>query len=165
MFSEGEYVVYGLSGVCRIEKITTLDMKDIPKDRKYYVLLPVNQDGKKYVPIDTGEEKMRKVITRTEAEELLAKLQEIEPIKITNDRLAEKTYKNCFRCYDCIEWVRLIKCIYQRNQKRITNGKRITSNDEKYMHMAEDALYTELGIVLGIPKEQVLEYIMTRVEN
>lgn len=32
MYKEGEYIVYGLNGVCLIESITTLDMKDVPKD-------------------------------------------------------------------------------------------------------------------------------------
>lgn len=48
MFSEGDYVVYGLNGVCRVDGITNLDMNDIPKDKKYYVLLPINQ-GVRYM--------------------------------------------------------------------------------------------------------------------
>lgn len=108
---------------------------------------------------------MRSVITKEEAEDLLSKLQEIEPIKITNDRVAEEEYRKCIGHYDCTEWVRLIKCIYERNQNRLANGKKITANDEKYMHKAEDALYSELGIALGIPKEQVLGYILAKVNK
>ena len=60
------------------------------------------------------------------------------------------------RSYDCVEWVRLIKYIYLRNQKRTAGGRKVTSTDEKYMHMAEEALYSELSMALSIPKEQVL---------
>lgn len=165
MFKEGEYVVYGLNGVCRIDGITNPNMKNIPRDREYYMLSPVNQSGRIYVAVDSGEEKMRRVITRTEAEDLLTQLRQIEPIKITDDRAAEEMYKNCIRRYDCTEWVRVIKCIYLRNQSRLTSGKKVTAKDEKYMRMAEDALYSELGIALGIPREKVLDYIMQKVEN
>lgn len=165
MFQEGEYIVYGLNGVCRIEGITHPDMQGIPKDRKYYALSPVNQSGRIYAAVDSCEDKMRRVITRAEAEDLLGKLQKIDPIEITDDRGAEELYKSCIRCYDCTEWVRVIKCIYLRNQKRITDGKKVTAKDEKYMRMAEDALYSELGIALGIPREQVLEYILQKVDQ
>ena len=33
------------------------------------------------------------------------------------------------------------------------------------MHSAEELLYSELGIALGIPKEQVLSYIVEAVER
>ena len=65
------------------------------------------------------------------------------------------------RSYDCIEWVRLIKCIYNRKIKRIESGKKITATDEKYMRLAEEALYSELAIALGISKNKVLEIIMS----
>lgn len=165
MFCEGEYVVYGLNGVCRIEGITNLDMDDIPKEKKYYALSPINQRGKIYVAVDSGQDKMRKIITKTEAEDLILKLQEIEPLKIKNDKAAEEIYKKSLQCFDCTEWVRLIKYIYEHNQNRLTSGKKVTAKDEKYMCMAEDALYSELGIALGIPREQVLEYILTKVKN
>ena len=34
MYKEGEYIVYGLNGVCLIESITTLDMKDVRSNEK-----------------------------------------------------------------------------------------------------------------------------------
>lgn len=165
MYSEGEYVIYGMNGVCRVNGITTLDFKDVPKDLEYYVLFSENNGGKIYVPVDIGESNMRRVITKTEAEELITKMPLIEPIIVNNEKLAEEAYKKCFRCFDCTEWIRLIKYIYHRKQQRLSSGKKITATDEKYMHMAEDALYSELGIALDIPKEQVLDYILKILES
>ena len=48
----------------------------------------------------------------------------------------------------------MIKCIYDRKQLRISKGKKMTATDERYMHMAEDALYLELGTALNMDKEQ-----------
>lgn len=41
----------------------------------------------------------------------------------------------------------------------------MTATDERYMHMAEDALYVELGTALDMDKEQVLEYIVKKIEK
>lgn len=65
------------------------------------------------------------------------------------------------RSYDCTEWVRLIKCIYKRKLKRTESGKKVTAADEKYMRLAEEALYSELAIALGVEKDKVLEIILS----
>ena len=124
MYKEGEYIVYGLNGVCRVESITTLDMKDVPKDVEYYSLIPLGQGGKIYVRVDSAQDKMRPVISKSEAELLIKQIDEIEAIKITNEKTVEELYKSCMRSYDCTEWVRLIKCIYKRKLKRTESGKR-----------------------------------------
>ena len=36
--------------------------------------------------------------------------------------------------------------------------------DEKYMYIAEDVLYQELGTVLNIPKDEVLDFILNKVQ-
>ena len=109
MFTKGEYVVYEQKGVCRVEGFEAPDIPGIAKDRTYYVLLPVLQGGKLYVPADSAEGKMRKIISRQEAEELIAHLDQIDPLKASDDKTAEELYKSCMQSYDYTEWIRLIK--------------------------------------------------------
>ena len=165
MYQKGEYVIYGSRGVCQVGDITTLNLDNVPKNREYYVLFPKNNGGTIYVPVDVAGTKMRKTITKEEALHLIEKIPSIEPIKIIDERLSEESYKKCIRSNACIEWIRLIKCIYARKQLRLSEGKKITSTDEKYMHMAEDALYLELGTALDLQKDQVLEYIIKEIEK
>lgn len=165
VYHKGEYAVYGSNGVCQVGEVTTLNLDQIPKDRKYYVLYPRNNGGKVYVPVDKADLKMRRILTREEAEELIEKIPTIVPITVTNEKLLEEMYKKCMRCYDCTEWIRLIKCIYSRKQTRLSEGKKITATDERYMHMAEESLYWELGTALDIPRELVLEYIIKQIEK
>ena len=61
--------------------------------------------------------------------------------------------------------VKLIKCIYFRNKERREEGKKNTAIDEKYMKIAENLLYQELGNALKIPKDQVLEQIIKVIEE
>lgn len=165
MYCKGEYVVYGTNGVCQVGEITTLDLDGIPKDREYYVLYPESSGGKIYIPVENADTKMRSIISKDEAQQLIKRIPSIEPLKVSNEKLLEEMYKKCMRRYDCIDWIRLIKCIYDRKQIRLADGKNITAKDEKYMHMAEDSLYGELSIALEIPKEQVLEHIITIIEK
>ena len=161
MYKEGEYVVYGLSGVCLIEAVTTIDIKDMPKDVEYYVLSPLSQGGKIYTRVDSSRDKIRPVISKDEAENLIKKIDEIEPLEVSNEKMIEELYKNAMRSFDCREWVRLIKCIYERKLSRVESGKKVTATDEKYMRMAEDALYSEIAIALGTSKDKVLEIILS----
>ena len=165
MYKKGEYVIYGSSGVCQVGDVTTLDIDNVPKDREYYVLFPKNNGGTIYVPVDVASTKMRKVITKEEADHLIEKIPIIQPIEISNEKLLEESYKKCIRSNECIEWIRLIKCIYARKQLRLSEGKKITATDEKYMHMAEDALYLELGTALNLQKDQVLKYVIKEIEK
>ena len=162
MFSTGEYVVYETNGVCKIDGTTTLNMSGIPADRLYYVLSPLNMSGTMYVPVDKSNDVMRKIITREDAERLVTGIQEIEPLQITDEKALEQMYRRSMRHFDCTEWVRLIKFIYLRKQRRRKIGNNMTSTDEKYMHMAENSLYSELALALEIPKDEVLNYIFRK---
>ena len=44
-------------------------------------------------------------------------------------------------------------------------AKKVTSSDEKYLHLAEESLYGELSVVMGIPKDEMEEYIAGRVKE
>ena len=56
-------IVVASTGVCRVESITTLDMKGVPKDVEYYSLIPLGQGGKIYARVDSSQDKMRPVIS------------------------------------------------------------------------------------------------------
>ena len=45
MFSIGEYVVYGVEGVCRVEEAGKLKVAGLDKNRAYYRLRPYYHDG------------------------------------------------------------------------------------------------------------------------
>ena len=106
MYKKGEYVIYGSSGVCQVGDVTTLDIDNVPKDREYYVLFPKNNGGTIYVPVDVASTKMRKVITKEEAEQLIDKIHIIQPIEISNEKFLEERYKKCIRSNEIWEWKR-----------------------------------------------------------
>ena len=62
-------------------------------------------------------------------------------------------------------WIRIIKTIYLRKQKRLEAGRKVTAVDAKYFRLAEDNLYGELAISLGMPRGEVEQYITQEVEH
>lgn len=166
MFEIGEYVVCGSKGVCVVENITTLDISGVDKRRIYYILKPKYQAGSTvYVPVDSSSESMRRVLSREEAQQLIDAIPKLPLIDIANDKPSEQTYKECMRTNSCEEWVRIIKTIYLRKQKRIQAGRKVTAVDAKYFHLAEESLYGELAIALGLNREDVEAYITGEIDK
>lgn len=57
-----------------------------------------------------------------------------------------------------------IKTSYLRSRKREAEGKRATTVDDRYFHTAEEHLYAELAVVLGMEKDDVRQYIGQKIE-
>lgn len=166
MFGKGEYVVAGNKGVCLVDDITTLNISGIDKEREYYILKPVYVTGSTvYMPVDTAQDSMRKVLTKKEADALISGIPKIPLITTTNDKLLEQEYRGCMKTNCCEEWIRIIKTIYLRKQKRLEAGRKVTAVDAKYFRIAEDNLYGELAIALDIPRAQVATYITEEIDK
>lgn len=165
MYEVGEYVVYGNKGVCRIEDITHIDISGADKERLYYVLAPLDDvNGRIYAPTDKQKITMRNVISKEQAEDLIRELPEIELLWITDDKQRESKYKEAMSSCDYRSWVSVVKTLYVRKKERIEQGKKITSLDERYMRAAENELYSELSLTLGISKENMETYIKEKLK-
>ena len=164
MFKVGEYIVYGVKGVCRIEDITHLDIPGADKDRLYYVLTPMADGGRIYAPTDNQKITMRKIITREEADQLIAEIPEIELLWVPDDKQREAKYKEALNTCDYRVWVSIVKTLYLRKKERNAQGKKITALDERYMRTAENELYSELSLTLEIPKDEMENYIKERID-
>ncbi|MCD8083479.1 MAG: CarD family transcriptional regulator, partial [Clostridiales bacterium] len=81
------------------------------------------------------------------------------------EKMREERYRECLKTCDPRDWIKIIKTLYLRRLERTAQGKKITSTDEKYLHMAEDYLYSELQIPLEIPKEKMETYITEQIEQ
>ena len=166
MFGKGEFVVCGSKGVCTVEDVTKLSMPGVEGNREYYVLKPVyNYATTVYIPVDAGKESMRGVLSAAEAKKLIRGIGKIAPISIANDKLLEQEYRGCMRTNLCEEWVRILKTTYQRKKTRQEMGRKVTAVDAKYCRIAEDSLFGELAVALGISKEEVPNYIQREMKK
>ena len=68
---------------------------------------------------------------------------------VDNDKQRESMYKEAIKSCDCRELVKIIKNLQSRKLKRLSEGKKTTATDEKYIKIAEENLYSELAFAVG----------------
>lgn len=166
MFHKGEYIVYGSSGVCEVVDVGRMDMSGAAKGKLYYTLLPVYSNGSRiYTPVDNEKIAMRTVLSKEEALGFVEQIPEIEPLWVSDEKKREEIYSQTMKTCSHIAWTKIIKTLYLRQKTRLEGGKRLASVDERYLKLAEDSLYGELAIALGIEKEEVEKFIVSYIDK
>ncbi len=165
MFQIGDNIVCGNSGVCTVEDIGTLNIGAVQKDRLYYTLKPVYETGGKiFVPVDNDKVVLRFILSKDQVTQLLGSIPQIEQLWIADEKKREQEYRNAVNSCDCGRLVQIIKTLYSRKCERIQNGKKVTAVDDKYFRIAEDRLYEELALALGISKSEVEDDVRQYIE-
>lgn len=162
MFKKGNFVVNTNNGICEITDIVTMNMSGSNKD--YYLLVPIAETSAKiYLPVDTAESRARLAMTKTQAEELIKSIKDIDEVYLENEKEREKTYKDALNSRVPKRLVGIIKTLYLRKQERLETGKKNTAVDERYFKLAENHLHNELAFALGVSKEEVTEIIIANL--
>lgn len=168
MFNVDQLIVYGGEGVCKVEAIGVPQLtggQRTKSDRMYYTLQPIYRTGKVHTPVDSRVF-MRPVLGRQEAIDLIKQIPgtEAEIYENRNLRFLTEHYQEAISSHDCSDLVKLIKAVYLKRLNAMKNGKKLGQIDERFMKRAEDMLYGELAVSLGIPRADVAEYITHAIE-
>ena len=108
MFKVGVYIIYKRD-LCKVTNI----------ENDYYCLSPVLDESLSIkVPTSNKFNNLRYPLSKKEAEELISKIPDIEPIQ-TSDKLLENTYKELMKSNSHEDLIKIIKTTYLRNQARI----------------------------------------------
>lgn len=164
MFSKGDIIVYGNSGVCRVEEVGPLSISAAKKDTIYYRLLPYYGGGVIYTPVNT-KIFMRPVLTRKEVDRLIDLLPELEATSYDshNLKLLSDQYHAAMQTHQSETLLRLMKSTYRRNQESIRSGRKPGQLDMDYRKRAEKLIYGEFAVVLDITYEEVQTYIESKL--
>lgn len=165
MFAKDDLIVYGSTGVCRVEGVGLPEYRPTPDDETlYYKLAPVYSVGYIYIPVDTPVY-MRPVMTREQAERLIDAIVQVEPKNLVglDTRTLTEKYKTTLSHEDPRALICLIKSVKDKTQKAIARGRRPGKIDKDYMKRARELLYGELAVSLEIPLDDVDGYIHERM--
>lgn len=158
MFAVGEYIIYGSNGVCIVESIGPSPLAQSDKD--YYTLRSLNgRNTRFYTPVDSNKVAMRTILGKEELQQILEETASIEEFFITNEKEREGIYQDALKSCDCRQWLALIKTICKRRDERLSQGKKSISSDERFLKMAEDSLFGEIEVVLGLSKEEIKQVL------
>ena len=165
MYSIGEKIMYGGTGVCTVQEITSVKQSSLDRPRLYYVLKPLYQSGTIQIPVDNTKVPIRAVMTRDEAEQLVDGMPYITAAICYEKNLTalRNHYQQQLNTYDCRDLVRMTKSIYAKKKDAESRQKKIGMTDEKFLRRAEDLLYGELAVALEIGRDEVRSYISDRL--
>ncbi len=164
MYAIDELIMYGATGVCRIEGISTRDF-GTEDDRLYYELQPLYQTGVIYAPVDNEKVFMRPIMSSEEANALIDKMPSVdsEVYKTSSIQQLSKHYQSVLDTHECLDLVRLTKSIHKKKLDARKQNRHLGQIDKRFMKRAEDLLFGEIAAAVGIPRDEVLPYICERV--
>lgn len=165
MYKIDDLIFYANTGVCRIQDITTLENVGFQQGQLYYVMKPVFENCVIYTPVNTNLF-MRPIISAEEAERLIDMIPTIQAEPYYNDRMQElkEHYEAAIKAHNCEDLIELAMSTYAKKQIVEQQKRKFGQLDEKFMKQAEQLLFGEVSLALGIPKDKVQEYIASRVE-
>ena len=162
----GDLVSKPVTGICKIEDILYLNPQDERNNKLYYLMKPIEDEKEKiYVPVSNADSRLRLCMTKKMAWSLIKRIPEIPTAWVNNEKMREQNYKEAVKANEPEALVSIIKMIYQRNQKRLAQGKKCTATDARYFQTAENLLYMELGVALGKPKQEICEKIIEYINQ
>lgn len=167
MYSVGDKIMYGGTGVCVIEDITMVKLSGMDKPRQYYILRPLYQSGTIQTPVDNDKIPIRPVMSRSEAEELVDGIPQITASICYEKNLSalRNHYQQQLSSFECRDLIRMTKSIYAKKKDAESRQKKIGMTDEKFLRRAEDLLFGELAVALDISRDSVRDYIGNRLEQ
>lgn len=159
MFEKGDFVVNSTNGICEIADIVTMNMSG--SDKQYYMLVPVEEKtAKVYIPVDVAENRIRKVMSKEEAWDVIRSISEVEECWVENEKERERIYKEVLASREPKRLIGVIKNLYHRNKERKDAGKKCTAIDERYFKLAENQLHAELAFSIGEEKQNIKNIIL-----
>ena len=117
MFQAGDYLVYGLEGVCRVTAVGPVRLSGVPRDKLYYTLAPCGRQDAIYIPVDSPVF-MRPPLARGEIEALLEALPGLEPctdLPADSKQLAP-FYQEIIQSHDLRRVLQLYKTLFRKQQ-------------------------------------------------
>ncbi len=167
MYQIGELILYGGTGVCRVTDVVSRKPGRAEPERLYYVLSPLYQTGTITTPVDNDKVFTRPVISRDEAMDLIDQIPSIQPEVYYNQNLQqlENHYRTAMEDHDCLSLLRLTMSTYRKKVEREEKKLKFGAVDRRYMERAENLLYGELAVALGIARESVRDFIAQRLQT
>ena len=162
MYGIGERVVYGAQGVMEIVDLTEQTVGDVT--RKYYVLREYDSQSSSltYVPTDneTLVSQLQPLLTRDEIIKAIKEAKTSQSLEwVEENRARSEMYKRILAAADRVQLLSMIRLVHETGIRREEEGKKNYIADENIMKKAVKTINAEFSIVLGIPEDEVAEFI------
>lgn len=159
MFSTGDYVLYGSAGVCRIASFEEKSFDGVHTS-EYCILDPVfDANSIFYVPSAAVETRVRDLLSREEIVSMIKCIPQIEPLQISDHRNRKSVFDRILKSGDYSQMIPMLKLLYNEKQERLSGARKLAFADQRVMNDAQELMFQEFSVVLGIEKNEVMQYI------
>ena len=151
MYQVGEYIVHPGQGVCKVDEI-------VDQPQETYMLLPVGARHPMRISFPVASEgRLRPVLTKAEAEELIGEYPQMDVDGFTerSAALEEEHFKNQIRRGTCRDSVRVVKTFRKRIAEVRARNKKPPVAYERILKQASERSLAELAIALDVTPDDV----------
>lgn len=164
MYQSGEFVVYGIHGVCRVlGKEKQLVNR---KRTEYLVLEPMAQNESKfYLPTQnpTAMGKLKAVLSRDEMDVLMTSEEIRQDCWIQEENLRKQHYRDLIGSGDRVALLQMVSSLYRYKDEQAAAGRKFHQCDDNFLRDAEKLLCSEISLVMELEPEKAREYLRNQL--
>ena len=160
MYQAGEWVVYGIHGICRV--VGTEKQLVNRKRTQYLVLEPLSQsESRFYLPMENpvAMAKLNAVLSRDALCELLASDQIRQDVWINEENQRKQCYRELITSGDRIALLRMIRSLYSYKEAQLASGRKFHQSDDNFLRDAEKLMASEIALVMQMSTEDARTYL------
>ena len=161
-FDIGEYVSYGINGMCNIEDIRPMQLSQCVEKMMYYILRPEsNPKSTIFVPVNNQKlvSKMRELMTKDEINAMLVRMKDRTLEWEKDVRFRTESFHEILNNGVNQDLLLMIRCLHRKRQELVQLGKKLPARDSNTLKTAERLVEEEFAHVLHIKCEEVSDYI------
>ena len=161
-FDIGEYVSYGINGMCNIEDIRPMQLSQSVEKMMYYILRPeCNPKSTIFVPVNNQKlvSKMREPMTKDEINAMLVRMKDRTLEWEKDVRFRTESFHEILNNGVNQDLILMIRCLHRKRQELVQLGKKLPARDSNTLKTAERLVEEEFAHVLHIKCEEVSDYI------
>ena len=161
-FDIGEYVSYGINGMCNIEDIRPMQLSQSVEKMMYYILRPEsNPKSTIFVPVNNQKlvSKMRELMTKDEINAMLVRMKDRTLEWEKDVRFRTESFHEILNNGVNQDLILMLRCLHRKRQELVQLGKKLPARDSNTLKTAERLVEEEFAHVLHIKCEEVSDYI------
>ena len=166
MYQVGDWVVYGIHGVCRV--IGTEKQLVNRKRTLYLVLEPLAQaESRFYLPADnpTALAKLKRVLSPQELADLIDSEEVHKNTWIQEENRRKQHYRELIGSGDRIALMQMITTLYRYKEEQLASGRKFHQSDDNFLRDAERLLASEIALVMKLSQEDARNYLRERLQR
>lgn len=162
MFKEKDYVRYGSRGIFQVWTVIKKELKPRHPETCYVLSSRYGHHTQIVTPA-SNPQRGRVEPRRNRSDDRWKPL--LESDWIDDKRKREETYRSILEEGDGHKLAQLIISIYSQKQDKLKDRKSLSRTDAEMLERAEDLLHEEISLSFKIKKEEVADYLLSRLKN